>query len=106
MREFVPCNGRGLLLGVRLSHCCLQCFQLTSACHELHDVFFAIPVAERMRLVEQLRLKKRIPESAVRTLAWNVWCQQSGSRENARDEPFLIFGGLNHTYYFAFMLSR
>lgn len=38
--------------------------QLTSACHELHDVFFAIPVAERMRLVEQLRLKKRIPESA------------------------------------------
>lgn len=37
--------------------------QLTSACHELHDVFFDIPVAERMQLIGQLRShrKARVP---------------------------------------------
>lgn len=29
--------------------------QLTSACHELHDVFFSIPLSERMQLISQMR---------------------------------------------------
>lgn len=33
--------------------------QLTSACHELHDVFFNIPVAERMQLIGQLRSQRK-----------------------------------------------
>ncbi|XP_049273598.1 uncharacterized protein LOC125759241 [Rhipicephalus sanguineus] len=35
--------------------------QLTSACHELHDVFFDIPVSERMQLISQLRSQKARP---------------------------------------------
>nr|XP_054924230.1 mucin-2-like isoform X2 [Dermacentor andersoni] len=35
--------------------------QLTSACYELHDVFFNIPVAERMQLIAQLRSQKARP---------------------------------------------
>ncbi|XP_049522816.1 uncharacterized protein LOC119453834 isoform X2 [Dermacentor silvarum] len=35
--------------------------QLTSACHELHNVFFNIPVAERMQLITQLRSQKAHP---------------------------------------------
>lgn len=35
--------------------------QLTSACHELHDVFFNISTAERMHLISQLRSQKAHP---------------------------------------------
>lgn len=35
--------------------------QLTSACHELHDVFFNISAAERMHLISQLRSQKAHP---------------------------------------------
>ncbi|KAK8764161.1 hypothetical protein V5799_033231 [Amblyomma americanum] len=35
--------------------------QLTAACYELHDVFFNIPIAERMQLIAQLRTHETRP---------------------------------------------